>query len=434
MDGTATGMVESRKLKALGIHVFAGGFTIGVKDVMDVTTHLEVHDFAARTAREVVGVNVHRSDAAKWPDAKEFADHTLAFGNPRCTAFSCVTGGCDREAHGAFGKQTRDAIEFCQYASGNFDFVIWESVQQAYSTGKPLLDKLYTELFEPKGYKLCHLFVNAASFGNTQNRKRYFFVAYRDHFKFNVQPPPMLPYQPVLWDALAPFYEEDTVTQAGYSSSLTPNTSHHLFPDEITVMGKLPTGWNINSFAKHCQSQLPPKFKAVWDRRISEMPFSLHCMLRLDARKFSPTLFSGSRRYVHPFKNRGLTLAEFSSIMGWPAGMYPIGHDAVPQLAKGVVPAVGKWLAEQVLLSASGHWGTDDWESEYCHKTSRWLGTNTADKKEKTINLSHWYPHNQDWSRFPDFVLKPFIPVPDGVTVRGALDNSSVKGQVTYDV
>ncbi len=411
-------------IDALGIHVFAGGFTIGVKAVMNVTDHLEVHDLGSSTARDVVGVNVHRSAAVDWPDPKKFSSSLLAFGNPRCTAFSCVTGGCDRSAHGAWGKQTRDAVEFCQYAAGNFDFVIWESVQQAYSVGKPLLDKLFTELFEPKGYRLCHVFVNAASFGNPQNRRRYFFVAYRNKYKFNVQPPDIIGMErPILWDALAPFMDDETTVQQGYSGPLTPTTSHHLFAEELAIIDDLPTGWNVNSFAKHMTDRLPEKFRKCWERRVSEMPFSLHCMLRLDARKFAPTLFSGSRRYVHPFKNRGLTTAEFASIMGWPRGVTPIGHDAVPQLAKGVVPDVGRWLAEQVLLSYSGHWGHDDWESHYCHKTHRWLGEATKEAREKTINLTEWFPRNRDWSKVPDFVRRPHVPVPPHVHVTGALDN-----------
>src|SRR5205085_10613595 len=80
------------------------------------------------------------------------------------------------------------AVCRCGVACG-FDVVAWESVQQAYTVGRPLLDQLRDEYFVPHGYRIAHLFLNAASFGNAQRRKRYFFVAYRDHLRFNVTPP-----------------------------------------------------------------------------------------------------------------------------------------------------------------------------------------------------------------------------------------------------
>lgn len=414
---------SASKAKALGIHVFAGGFTIGVKQVMDVDTHLEVHNLGYRTVTERLGLNVIRADAKDWPSPKKFSDCLLCYGNPRCTAFSSVTGGCDRSSHGVYAKQTRDAVELCSYAAGNFDFVVWESVQQAYTVGKGLLDDLYNEFFKPKHYRLCHLFINAASFGNSQNRRRYFFVAYRDNYKFNVQPPPMLKYKPALWDALEPFMNEQTSVQEGFNGDMDHNTSSYLYDEELACVEHLPNGWNLNTFAKHMYDKLPRKFKFTYDHRSSDLPFSLHCMLRLKMTAFSPTLFSGSRRYVHPCYNRGLTAAEFGSIMGWPKGLIPAGSDVVPQLAKGIVPDVGKWIAEQVMLSANGHWGSDDWESSYDWRDNNWAGESTTNRDQKTINLTEYFPHQQDWSRFPDHILRPAYPVPDHVEVYGALDN-----------
>jgi len=411
------------KPKALGIHVFAGGFTLGLQKHMDVDTHLEVHDLGHKTATQKLGLNVIRSEAKNWPSAKTFSDCILAAGNPRCTAFSCVTADQGRSMHGAFGAQTRDAIELCEYAAGNFDFVVWESVQQAYSVGKPLLDRLYTEFFKPKGYRLCHLFVNSASFGNVQNRRRYFFVAYRDCYKFNVQAPPMPKYKPALWDALAPLMNEETIEQEKPTSEMTPNTSSHMLKDDKDLVDKLPNGWNLNTFGKFMYEHMSERYKFRWRNRNSEMPFGMHGIFRTSATRFAPTLHSGSRHHVHPVFNRCFTAAEFSAIMGWPSGLIPAGHDVVAQLAKGIVPAVGQWIAEQVILSSNHHWGTDDWESQYDWRTNRWLGKSTVGQEQKTFNLTEYYPHTQDWSRFPECILRPTVPVPDHIQIKGALDN-----------
>lgn len=411
------------KHSALGIHVFAGGFTLGVKEVMGVTDHLEVHNLGFDTAQKIVGAEVHRSPFEGWPSPAKFSHCSTAFGNPRCTAFSSVTGGCDRTSHGWTGKQTRDAVELCKYAAGHFDFIIWESVQQAYSTGRPLLDWMYEELFRPRGYRLAHVFVNAASFGNVQNRRRYFFVAYADKYKFNVQPPPIPAHKQVLWDAIGEFVDYETVPQDGYRGSLTPDTSMHMFPIELETAPRMPTDWCLNAMGRWACHLLPPVLQSKWRHRISEMPFSLHCMRRISMHKHSPTIFSGSRRFLHPWYDRGMTVREFAAIMGWPRDVFPIGHDAVPQLAKGIVPAVGKWLAEQVVLSASGHWGDDDWYTRYDDRTKQWVGGDASCMEQKVLDLTEWYAKEQCWSRFPPGAMRPRYPVPAGIEFTRALDN-----------
>jgi site-specific DNA-cytosine methylase len=434
-------MMNGSRNQALGIHVFAGGFTIGVKERMDVDTHLEVHDLGERTSREVVGVDVIRSHYRDWPDPKTYDGKVLAFGNPRCTAFSTVTSSCDRGSHGWNGHQTCDAVQFCEYASaGRFPFAIWESVQQAYTVGKPLLDNLYDMYFKPLGYRLCHLFVNACSFkdigtdhGNVQCRKRYFFCAYADKYKFNIMPPPRLQYKPALWDALGPLLGRETRPAIDRKEPLDHDISAYELPASKEVMPQLPNGWCLNRLATHMPERLPPKFKEMWDNRESQLAFSLFCPHRLSMTGFAPTMFTGSMQAIHPWYDRGLTAAEFSAVMGWPKGKIPVGNKVLMELCKGIVPAVGQWLAEQVELSLSGHWGDEDWESRYDHKTDAWYGRDTHGEDQKTIDLTGWYPHEQDWSRFPPEVLRPRYPVPEGRDFPGVLNNRWVGDQYISD-
>lgn len=415
--------------KALGIHVFAGGFTLGVKNVMDVHTHLEVHDLGAETSRRCCGVDVITCNAADWPKQSDYSDHILAYGNPRCTAFSTVTSSCERGSHGWTGHQTCDAVQLCSYSAGHFPFVVWESVQQAYTVGKPLLDNLYETFFKPKGYRMCHLFVNAASFGNPQNRKRWFGVYYLDKYKFNVQPPPMWPHKPAVWDALSPLLGRETEPQIKRDSPMSHDTSAFVLDGTKTVMSQIPNNWCLNRLAKYMPEVLPPKFRKMWDNRSSDVPFSLFCPHRLSMTQFAPTLFTGSQQAIHPWYDRGLTAAEFSAIMGWPDGVIPQTSKVVMELAKGVVPAVGQWLAEQVELSYNGHWGNEDWESRWDHKKQKWLGRDTTDQDQKTVDLTHWYPHEQDWSRFPPEALEPKYPAPADRELPGILNNRVVGGR-----
>lgn len=414
-------------MNALGIHVFAGGFTLGVKNVMNVDTHLEVHDLGAETARKVVGVDVIRSPADSWPKQSTYDNHVMAFGNPRCTAFSTVTSSCSRESHGWLGKQTCDAVQLCSYSAGHFPFVVWESVQQAYSSGKPLLDRLFEEFYKPRGYRVCHLFINAASFGNAQCRKRYFAVYYADRYKFNIVPPPMPAFKPALWDAIGHLTDRPTTPSLSYQEPLEHDKSAYQVPVNLDVIPLMPTGWDLNSLGRHMYHVLPERQRLMWDRRSSDIPYSLFCPHRLSMTEFSPTLFTGSVHAIHPWYNRGLTAAEFSSIMGW-GDKIPLGSGTLMQLAKGIVPAVGEWIAQQVKLSLEGYWGEDDWESRYCHKKNMWYGGSAKGQDQKIINLTQWYPHVQDWSRFPEHVLRPAFPIPEGLNVPASLDNRWVGG------
>ena len=74
---------------AVGVHVFAGGFSYGVSKQHKVACQLETHNFALDTASQVFGVETFNHKKADWPHIN--AD--WCFGNPRCTGFSTITAG-----------------------------------------------------------------------------------------------------------------------------------------------------------------------------------------------------------------------------------------------------------------------------------------------------------------------------------------------------
>lgn len=355
-------------MKAVGIHVFAGGFSHGVQQVADVTDHLEVHGFGIDTAREMCNVTVHNSPAAEWPDMT--AD--FAFGNPRCTGFSTVTAGYDDKIHGAFAACTRDIWELMNYCTGRYPIFAWESVQQAYSTGRPLIEMM-VEKASKKGYRVAHVFVNAASLGNAQQRKRYFFVVYDATRNFNVSPMRLPEYMPTLYDAI--WHMRD---QEGQCAKLSP--------DEDEAVKILPNGWDMNHLAEYSFDYLPQRMKDTWMLRNSGMPFSMHCIKRLSWRRPCPTIFSSAGRFIHPEFNRGLTFEELATIMGLP--MVPVGFDPVAQIAKGVCPCVGEWIAEQAIHYHNNAWGAEDWETTYDARLGDWVTKNAHGKLEKTFNLN----------------------------------------------
>jgi len=381
-------------MRALGIHVFAGGFTMGVQEVAEVVAQYETHGFGMETAASLGVPVVNEKSWEDWPDPGPV---DLVYGNPRCTGFSTITSGYGEETHGPWAKQTADVHDLCNFAVRHkVPYVIWESVQQAFTVGRPLLDYLRDELFVPAGYRIAHLFLNAAGFGNAQNRRRYFFAAYPADAIFDVLAPVLEPSHTTMADVIGHLRNRETHEKRLYAKDVYYTADCHtsLTPDEWAVVPHLPQGCCLNRFAREYPErlrELSPKFGETWDVRISDMPFSLHCVARPRWHGPCPTLHNSCGRLIHPLRNRPLTVGELAALMGW-GKVIPRGRDPVSQIAKGVVPAAGQWLAEQVAASMAGRWD-DDWETRYDDRTGLWNGTYLKDKPpEKRIDMTRYFP------------------------------------------
>lgn len=374
-------------MKALGIHIFAGGFTVGVQKHFEVKTHLETHGFGLETAQKMCGVETINVPGGDWPDI----DADFAYGNPRCTAFSTITGGYADDTHGAWAKQTCDIHEFAKYTSRRkYPIIIWESVQQAYTTGKELIDHLVRDIYVPAGYRVAHLFINATTFGNTQNRKRYFFVAYDAGRNFNVTLPVLKPYKSVLADVLHPRMERETREFSFRDNDYDENSYIKLTPEEKICMPHLIPGTCLNQMGEYGFDLMPKKYQERWTDRMSDMPFSMHGIYRLRWNHHAPTLHSSACRFIHPHLDRPITVGEQAAIMGWPT--IPVGPVPTAQIAKGVCPEVGEWLALQAKLFLQDHWGTEDYETSYNDIKGEWVGRDTPGENEKVFNITRYSP------------------------------------------
>ena len=376
--------------KAIGVHVFAGGFTHGVKRAFDVECQLESHGFGLETCEQVFDTPAVNRPNRDWPDLQ--AD--FIYGNPRCTGFSTITAGYGDACHGPWSKQTQDIHDLMGYAIGRADVIIWESVQQAFSVGRPLLDYLRDEVCKPNHYRVAHILMNASSFGNAQQRKRYFFVAYRDDRNFNIEPPQIGMTKPCTADWLWDLRERETRAAQLWARGAEYDGDCYcdLTPDEWAAVPHLPNGWDLNAMGRYAIDLLPPKMQRTWRFRTSDMPFSMHGIVRTNWLTPFPTIHSSAARFIHPSHNRPVTLLELSTIMGWD-GRIPVGYQPVAQIAKGVVPSAGEWLAKQAMYYLNGAWGDQDWESSYDPHKGEWVGRDTHGQHEKIFNLTRYTSH-----------------------------------------
>lgn len=375
-------------MKAVGVHVFAGGFTRGAKRVADVDTHLEIHDFGALTAASL-GVDVIRRDSWKeWPEIQ----CDVVYGNPRCSGFSTLTGSEDSTRHGSCAKCNQDIYDLCNYGvQVKAPIIVWESVIQAFSTGRQLIETLVDTLFED--YRVAHIFECAHTFGNAQARKRYFFVAYSKELKFNVGVPYPVPRAPTLRDVLRSSLNPERVEtlRHGYSENswlrlpIEDEKLLHLFNPGEGLMSAILR--NLDEVR-----ELSPKLAAKWDNRKSAIPYGLHQTYRTAWDKPCPTLTGKCGGLVHPDGLRTFTVGELSRLMGWDT--IPIGRNPFQQISKGIIPDVGEWLLRQCKSALDGAWGAEDFESEY--NKGEFFGRDTTGLKEKRFDFRRYYDKDNE--------------------------------------
>lgn len=177
------------KPRAIDAQGFAGGFTMGMVQAgfelvgkREMAGGFGVGNCEAN--RHLLGTN-WESEVGDWEEWTP-KDAQVVFGNPPCSGFSLLS-------HKGFrGEESK--INHCMWAMSGYaakvkpDVLVFESVQQAYQSGRGLMQRLRDQLEERTGdkYQLVHVLHNNASIGGAAVRKRYFFVASRVPFGVGV--------------------------------------------------------------------------------------------------------------------------------------------------------------------------------------------------------------------------------------------------------
>jgi site-specific DNA-cytosine methylase len=242
-----------------------------------------------------------------------------------------------------------DIRQLCAWGRRHWaTFVVWESVCQALTVGRRLVEDEEAR-FRGKGYDVTHVLLTTADFGSAQNRRRYFFVASR--VRFEPLPPPRVA-QPTTGDVLSPHLGRDVTPMKPVTVGSTPDVCRALNRDERSVLRLLREGESLNHLAVDRHDELAAASERYGDRalfRRSGQPFGLHALRRLRWDAVCPTLHSGCRNLLHPRLDRTLSVREVAALMGWDD--HPVGERPYEQCVKGIVPAVGEWVARSVETS-----------------------------------------------------------------------------------
>lgn len=351
-----------KKPTALGIYIFAGLFTQGVKDAgFDVVAHFEDGKFGTDTSRiNHPEVKIY-DNAAEWPVLAYRDQVDFVFSNAACAGFSCMNcnRGVDNESNSGLNNSNFVARQLRPKV------YMVESVAPLFDLGLPLVEQ-WEKDWAALGYKTCRLLENAAHLGVPQQRRRAVFVAARADIDFSYlasyarattvrdtisdlwsvpegstkyvcqqpQPkgvnapsvPPLTPYQVWLRDNGDTLTQHEAIPIPARLGTLVP----HIPPDKRCE--HVPEEIYYQTYWKEKKGGKPGVMyrRLAWDKHCSVLPGAACCF--------------------HPEYNRFLTVREHARMMGVRDSFkFSSVKGAYAEIGKAVSPVVGFWLASHAM-------------------------------------------------------------------------------------
>jgi len=281
---------------------------------------------------------------------------------------------------------------FVEYAARVRPYVAaFESVQQAYTQGRPLMQNLRAVMEARTGepWSITHVLHNGLAVGGAAIRRRYFFVLHR--IPFGVEPMDASPL-PVLEDSIGdlrglklqwedqPYVEEATSIFAqahrradglvdGHMTRMqSPNTQRaiDLTRGEGAIEWK--SGMTISMAAQEYYAKngtLPDSWEWMKEKLLrNKWAMGFHQLCRWHPDRHARVITGGgSQLVISPWEMRPLTLRECARIQGFPddwriAPLASLGNAPV-LWGKGIPVQCGRWLSTWARESIAGWPGWD---------------------------------------------------------------------------
>lgn len=324
----------ARQLTALGGAIFAGLFTVGIKQAgYKVLGHLEFGNYGVATARKNFPDLEIRVGPHTWEPERFTGKVDFMYTNPPCAAWSSMGRRDQGSGPRAWYEQTerlayvRDLVQAGVIVQPRA--WCWESVTGAWAQGREFVLE-QARVWNQHGYHVTVLLQNNMYVGGTQYRKRMFLIAHK---------------HPIVWQ---PFTEPRTLRQLFKEIPKRGLPKAPIPPaDELLPM------WV--ELWKRCDRH--GRLRKAWEQMTTEdlaryenkrIPFAVCFRLRWD--QPPPVMLESSKRF-HPDEPRELTYHEWLKLCDlpwdWQSGPSSFNTFSV-ELARAVMPGVGEWLGRSI--------------------------------------------------------------------------------------
>lgn len=264
-----------------------------------------------------------------------------------------------------------------------------ESVRQAYTGGRPLMQRLRARLEELTSlrYDLYHVMQDALELGGAARRPRYFMVLSR--VPFGVEYPTLtrrpllrdvwadLANHPLTWES-QPYRRPATWWSEGARRGCTTfdgHQNHRGVPIERAYdlmevanrNGGWPAGWSIGRVAKHVY-ETTGSLPASWTHMLPKLlrkdwHMGFASITRWDADRVGRVIMGSALDMVlHPWEPRTITHREAARVMGFPDDwrLRPLKHVANLRAThgKGITVICGRWIGDWCRTSLDGEPGS----------------------------------------------------------------------------
>lgn len=321
-------MKTGKKFTALGADIFAGLFTQGVKQAgFEVLGHLEHGPYGVATAKANFPDLDIRVGRENWNESEFKGKVDFLYTNPPCAAWS--NAAQRGKARGSWDTQL-DRLR-CVHDCVDAGLAIrpkawcWESVTNAWRAGNQFVIH-QAEKWNDAGYHCTVLLQDNQFLGTPQARQRMFLIAHK---------------HPLVWPKLT-----KTTTVAEAFERLKGKKLPELGLYEPPLQDLFERLWklsdNHNGYLRHAWSEEGTGGKK------GRIPSVMVRRIKLD--EPAPVMTDSGHR-LHPTKPRWVSWHEWLALCGlpltWKTSRTSLSGATV-ELARAVMPPVGKWLATAV--------------------------------------------------------------------------------------
>lgn len=308
------------KYSALGIYIFAGGFTLGMKKYFNIIGHCEDGPFGTETAKRNLNVQIW-DQPEEWPLKQLTGKVDVIYCNPPCAPWSAA-GKSTR--HGGDNWRKDDRVDCVRNCFNALEVVkpkiwVWESVCRAFTSGRPFVDEL-TKKANAMGYAVTYFLTDGALHGLPQYRKRFHMICHK--VKLNFETPTC----------------KLVTTGSVLRKVKVKDTSNPLSKSFLKLVKLTPPGRGMRGVF----DRLYPDAKKVNGKYKGRPNF---LKLRLHPQLPASTM-TGGKNHLHPTEHRFITHQEAAALTGFPLDYEFTEGAEFQEIGKTVTPVLGDYLGK----------------------------------------------------------------------------------------